>query len=318
MTLDAVSPHTTGMQRATPINADSTARLEPLALLQLLKPVTWFPPMWAFLCGAVSSTVSLSENLWLVLAGLILAGPLVCGASQIINDWFDREVDAINEPNRPIPSGRAPGNSARHFAIIWCLLALVWSGLLGTWVFLATLVGLFMAWAYSAPPLRFKQNGWLGNAAVGISYEGLAWVTGAAVMLGGTLPAGPILLLAALYSIGAHGIMTLNDFKALEGDLKLGIQSLPAQLGPERAARLSCVVMTLPQLGAIALLVYFDRTTYAAIVGALVVGQFIAMARMLKDPRQYAPWYNGTGVTLYVLGMLVCALAAPFDSGVAI
>ena len=63
------------------------------------------------------------------------------------------------------------------------------------------------------PPMRFKNNGWLGNLACGVSYEGLAWVTGAALLSGGVVPSKPSLLLAGLYSASAHGIMTLNDFK---------------------------------------------------------------------------------------------------------
>ncbi len=57
--------------------------------------------------------------------------------------------------------------------------------LLGAAGFWAAVFGLAAAWAYSAPPLRLKQNGWWGNAACGFSYEGLAWITGGAVMLGG-------------------------------------------------------------------------------------------------------------------------------------
>jgi len=53
------------------------------------------------------------------------------------------------------------------------------------------------------PPFRFKQNAWVGNLACGVSYETLAWITGAAVMLGGALPGPRILLLAVLYGIGA-------------------------------------------------------------------------------------------------------------------
>ena len=56
---------------------------------------------------------------------------------------------------------------------------------LGTWGFVAAIVGLVLAWAYSAPPIRLKQNGWWGNAACGLCYEGLPWFTGAAVMSGG-------------------------------------------------------------------------------------------------------------------------------------
>ena len=77
--------------------------------LELLKPITWFAPMWAFGCGVVSSGVPVDERWWAVVVGVVLAGPMVCGTSQAVNDWFDRHVDAINEPERPIPSGRLPG-----------------------------------------------------------------------------------------------------------------------------------------------------------------------------------------------------------------
>ena len=277
-------------------------------MLQLLKPITWFPPMWAFTCGAVSSGVPLSESVALLVAGIVLAGPMVCGASQVVNDWFDREVDAINEPNRPIPSGRVPGNWGLYLAIAWSALSLALGAALGQTVLWATLLGLALAWAYSAPPPRLKMNGWWGNLAVGISYEGLAWVTGAAVLLGG-LPEAPILLLALLYSLGAHGIMTLNDFKALDGDRKLGIRSLPVQLGPARAARLACLVMAAPQVIVIALVYDWGAPLYAAVIAMLLAMQLAAMRHLLDDPRARAPWYNGTGVTLYVLGMMVSAFA---------
>lgn len=282
---------------------------EPRAMLQLLKPITWFPPMWAFMCGAVSSGRALTEAPFLLVAGILLVGPLVCGGSQIVNDWYDRHVDAINEPDRPIPSGRVPGTWGFYYAIAWSALALGFSALLGAWVALATAVALFFAWGYSAPPLRFKQNGWIGNAAVGITYEGLAWVTGTAVMLGGAMPPVEVIYLAGLYSLGAHGIMTLNDFKSIDGDRQIGIRSLPAQLGADRAARLACAVMAVPQVIVIALHLQWGLTWAAAGVGASLLLQGAAMIRLLRDPLGLAPWYNGTGVTLYVLGMMLSAFA---------
>ena len=165
-----------------------------------------------------------------------------------------------------------------------------------------------LAWAYSAPPFRLKQNGWWGNAAVGLCYEGLPWFTGAAVMAG-TVPDGHVVALAALYAAGAHGIMTLNDFKSIEGDTTLGVRSLPVQLGAAASARLACVVMALPQLVVIALLAGWERPLYAGIVAGSLFLQVFCMIRWLKRPRELAPWYNGTGVTLYVLGMLASAFA---------
>ena len=81
----------------------------PRDILELLKPITWFPPMWALVCGIISAGVPIATRWPFLLAGIALGGPLVCGTSQAVNDWFDRFVDAINEPSRPIPSGRIAG-----------------------------------------------------------------------------------------------------------------------------------------------------------------------------------------------------------------
>ena len=293
----------------TPMPAILDQRPKAAAILELLKPITWFPPMWAFGCGVVSSGQPILAHWPLVIIGVLLAGPLVCGTSQAVNDWFDRHVDAINEPHRPIPSGRMPGRWGLRIAILWTLLSLLVAALLGTWVLGATALGLAMAWAYSAPPLRLKRNGWWGNAAVAISYEGLAWVTGAAVMIGGLMPNWRILLLAGLYSAGAHGIMTLNDFKAIEGDQRLGIRSLPVQLGVRGAAWAACLFMALPQVVVVAALAAWQRPWHAFAVALVLLVQLLMMIRFLRNPREQATWFSAMGVSVYVTGMLISAFA---------
>ena len=294
----------------------ATTYPEPSAVIELLKPITWFPPMWAFACGVVSSGVPIIAHLPIALIGIILAGPLVCAMSQAINDWYDRDVDAINEPNRPIPSGRIPGRCGLYIAFVWTLLSLLVAATLGRWVLVAAVIGLALAWAYSAPPFRLKRNGWWGNAACGFSYEGLAWVTGAAAMLGGALPPAPVLLLALLYSIGAHGIMTLNDFKSIKGDRQTGIASLPVLLGVDGAARTACAVMAAPQVLVIALLVHWGQPIHAGIVTLLLAAQLAMMARFLAAPVEKALWYSGFGVPLYVFGMMASAFAVRVPGGV--
>lgn len=264
--------------------------------------------MWAFGCGVVSSGAEIGTRWPLALAGIVLAGPLICATSQAVNDWYDRHVDAINEPNRPIPSGRIPGRWGLWIAIAWTVVSMLWALALGPWVFGAAVVGMIMAWVYSAPPLRLKQSGWWGSAACALSYEGITWFTGAAVMLG-TVPNTQILVILALYSFGAHGIMTLNDFKAIEGDRQMGIRSLPVQLGPEMAARVACAVMAAPQVIVVLLLFVWGQPFHALAVTLSLGLQLYMMAKLVTDPRKLAPWYNATGVLLYVLGMLVSAFA---------
>jgi len=280
----------------------------PSAVLEVLHPITWFPPMWAFACGVVSSGVPISQRWPEVIAGVVLCGPLLVASSQVVNDWFDRDVDAINEPNRPIPSGRIPGRWGLYLSFIWTGASLLLASQLGAWVFGAAALGLVLAWMYSMPPFRLKQNGWLGNGACAITYEGFAWFTGAAVMLGG-LPPWWIVTLALLYSAGAHGIMTLNDFKSIEGDIETGVGSLPVKLGVDNAARVLCAVMAIPQIIVIALLLSWGRPIQAAIVGFVLVVQLGLMVRFLSSPVERATWFSGLGVALYVSGMMASAVA---------
>ena len=279
------------------------------AVTELLKPITWFPPMWAFACGVIASGVSLQEQWQMIVVGILLAGPMVCATSQAVNDWFDRHVDAINEPQRPIPSGRMPGRWGLYIALLWTLLSLLVAAALGPWGFGAAVAGLLLAWAYSAPPLRLKNNGWWGNAACGLSYEGLAWATGAAVMAGGAMPGARSLALALLYSIAAHGIMTLNDFKSVEGDRQMGVGSLPVRLGIKGSARTACWVMLLPQFGVIAMLASWQRPLHALAVLALVYGQTKLMKRFMASPVEKALQMSAFGVPLLVTGMMIAAFA---------
>lgn len=277
------------------------------SIIILIKPITWFPPMWAFLCGAVSSSNISLDTSYILLIGLILSGPIVCGMSQAINDWCDKEVDAINEPSRPIPSGKVPGSWGFWIAILMSIIGIVVSWFLGFWGFFATIIAISCAWAYSAEPLRLKRSGIIGPGIVALCYEGLPWFTGVAILTS-QFPSINIILVAGFYAFGAFGIMVLNDFKAIEGDQKLGINSLPVTLGPRNAGLLSCFIMTLAQIAVISTFVQSKMYSIALVILILLCIQLVAMSKMLTNPKKLVPWYNGTGVLLYVIGMMISAI----------
>lgn len=291
-----------------PSHVPAASHPSPGAVVQLLKPITWFPPMWAFACGAIASGAAISDRWFAIALGILLAGPLLCGTSQAVNDWFDRHVDAINEPHRVIPSGRMPGQWGLGIAIAMSVLSMAVAALLGPLVFTAALVGLMLAWGYSAPPFRFKQNGWLGNGVVGLSYETLPWITAATAALGHA-PSTRTILVALLYGIGAHGILTLNDFKSIKGDTQMGVDTLPVLHGAFNAARIACLVMAAPQAAVILLLAEAQLTTGALLVGLVLALQLLCMIRFLRDPEGKAVWYSAVGVGLYVTGMMAAAVA---------
>jgi chlorophyll synthase len=117
------------------------------------------------------------------------------------------------------------------------------------------------------------------------------------------------LVVALLYSAGAHGIMTLNDFKSVRGDRRMGIASLPVQLGVEAAAIIACFIMAVPQLIVVLLLFVWGHPYHATVVALLWLAQLALMDPFLEQPVRRAEWYSATGVSLYVLGMLVTAVA---------
>jgi chlorophyll synthase len=279
------------------------------SLKTFAKPGTWFAPMWAILVGCVASGNAgwNLPSIGRILAAMVLAGPLLCAFSQVVNDWFDREVDAINEPDRPTAADllapRIIAAIAAGLALAACALAYA----LGPLVFWIALLGLVLAWAYSAPPLRLKaSNGWLANTACAFAYEGCAWVAGAAAF--GHVTSGTIVL-ACLYSLGSHGLMTLNDFKSIDGDRRLGLKSIPAMLGERRALRVAFAFIDTFQVAAILYVAFHASMVYAAVMLVLFAVQIPMQRRLAGDPAKLAPWYCASAIPPFVWGMLVAALA---------
>ena len=277
-----------------------------ISLLELIKPVTWFPPMWAFLCGVVSVGALNNNNIILILSGLLLAGPLVCGMSQAVNDWCDRHVDAINQPERPIPSGRVSAGWGFFTGIIMSATSILFAYYLGSLIFFATIIGVLAAWLYSLEPIRLKRSAIFGPGVVAICYEGLPWFTGAAIFTI-SLPNKEVLIVLSLYALGAHGIMTMNDFKATKGDKLLGINSLPVILGRKPATLVACLIMLFPQLIVISLFYFWGSLILAITLAVCVLLQSLSMIFLIRDPEKNTPFFNMTGVLLYIAGMMLSA-----------
>ena len=279
------------------------------SLRTFAKPGTWFAPMWAMIVGCVASGNAhwTFPSVGRVVLGMILAGPLLCAFSQVTNDWFDREVDRINEPERPTAANMLAPATVLGIALALAVAALALAASLGTTVLYLSLGGLALALAYSAPPLRLKaRSGWIANAACAFAYEGFAWVAGAAIF--GHITTGT-LVLASLYSLGSHGLMTLNDFKSYEGDKRLGLRSLPVMLGLDGALRAAFAFIDVFQVLAIAYVFAHRMWLAGGVMLALFLIQIPMQRKLATDPKGLAPWYCASAIPPFVWGMLVAALA---------
>ncbi|KAL6865062.1 hypothetical protein ACP4OV_016213 [Aristida adscensionis] len=281
--------------------------------LQLTKPVTWPPLVWGVLCGAAASgnfhwTV---EDVAKSIVCMIMSGPCLTGYTQTLNDWYDRDIDAINEPYRPIPSGAISENEV--ITQIWVLLlgGLGLGALLDIWaghdfpiVFYLAVGGSLLSYIYSAPPLK---NGWIGNFALGASYISLPWWAGQALF--GTLTPD-IVVLTTLYSIAGLGIAIVNDFKSIEGDRTLGLQSLPVAFGMETAKWICVGAIDITQLSVAGYLLSTGKLYYSLALLGLTIPQVIFQFQyFLKDPVKYDVKYQASAQPFFVLGLLVTALA---------
>lgn len=275
--------------------------------VQVMKPVTWFAPAWAFLCGSVASGITQWSvaDAGRIALGMLLCGPVVCGLSQVVNDYCDREVDALNEPDRLIPAGKISTRQVFTTIGVLAALALGLAMLLGREVVLLTAVGMLLAVVYSAHPLRAKRNGWIGNALVAVSYEALPWLAGHLAFGKLTVPS---LVIASLYALGAHGIMTINDFKSMDGDRRLGIKTIPVLYGPWAAAWLAVLTMNISQLFVLLTFAVWQRWVVVGIIGVLFLLQLPLQQRLIQDPRGRAIFYNASGTSLFVWGMLAAAI----------
>jgi chlorophyll/bacteriochlorophyll a synthase len=284
--------------------------------LQLMKPITWIPLIWGVLCGAASSghfTWRL-ENVLAAVVCMVLAGPLLTGYTQTLNDYYDRDLDAINEPYRPIPSGAISVPQVVTQILILLLAGIGvaygldrWAGHSFPTITVATLGGCFLSYIYSAPPLKLKQNGWLGNYALGASYIALPWWAGHA-LFGDLNPT--IMVLTLFYSLAGLGIAVVNDFKSVEGDRQLGLKSLPVMFGITTAAWICVLMIDVFQAGIAAYLIGIQENLYAVILILLVIPQITFQDMyFLRNPIENDVKYQASAQPFLVLGMLVAGLA---------
>lgn len=244
------------------------------------------------ICGALAAGrgepgfhVGDGRDLLLAVLAMLMCGPLGTGFSQSINDYFDRDLDAINDPSRPIPSGRVCLRAARLNWIVLGVSTAAVSLLLATqspWLPVLAGIGLVLSAAYSVPPLKLKQHYWLGPPAVGFGYVFLSWIAGHLIFAPLTWPS---FTLALINSSLAVGLLFLNDIKSIEGDRKHGLHSMTVVFGARRTLLVSYTIIGLCQLMLLAL---------ALIGGHLWATALVALALAVPLPSQVRLYFEPT------------------------
>lgn len=222
------------------------------AHLEILDPVTWIS-VFPCLAGGVMASGAMQPTVhdYLLLAALFfLYGPLGTGFSQSVNDYYDLELDRVNEPTRPIPSGRLSEKEAIWNWSIVLVIAVALSSWIGMSIggqrgiiFVGSLLaGLVVGYLYSAPPFKLKKNIFFSGPAVGFSYGFITYLS-ANALFSDIRP--EVLWLAGLNFFMAIALIVMNDFKSQEGDAKGGMKSLTVLIGAKNTFLVAFIIIDL-------------------------------------------------------------------------
>jgi len=190
-------------------------------------------------CSLVAASVLVGGLLaratrWGTIGLASLSALLIAGGGYAVNDYFDHEIDKVNRPLRPIPSGRADRRKALYMSLFLFLLGVSLAIPLGLWAILIAISTSVLLYLYSS---WFKRQGLVGNLAVSLS-TGLAFLYGAVV--GGSPSLGLIpFVFAFLFHLGRE---VLKDIEDLEGDRAAGARTIPLRWGERPALNFSAGV----------------------------------------------------------------------------
>ena len=274
------------------------------AVVGLVRPFTMLAPVLGVLTGATTAAARLHLPWPFVGAGLAVAAALLANAaSNAWNQAYDADIDRVNKPTRPIPSGQATVRGALVLGHACAVASLLVGGLHAIvsgqpWFLACVAVGVLATWIYSAPPLRTKQRTFGANLTIAIPRGLLVPVAGWAVTaVPSTFEPFALGLVPGLFVLGAA---STKDFADVEGDRAHGCKTLPIVLGPARAARIVAPFLALPfllypvlsALGAIArpFGAWLGVGLALAALGGLTAKALLADPASLATERNHPAW----------------------------
>ena len=212
-------------------------------LLEFSRPFTLVAPALGFASGAATAYGANPRENWAPIVvlypfiGVIMAAVLNA-ASNALNQIYDLDIDRVNKPKRPLPSGRLTLRDAWVFTGIAYAIALVLAWLVGPagrhecfWI---VLVAAAITFVYSVPPFRTKRLGIWANVTIAIPRGVLLKVAGWSSVK--TVMGDEPWYIGAVFGLFLLGASTTKDFADMEGDAAGGCRTLPIIYGVKRAA----------------------------------------------------------------------------------
>lgn len=242
----------------------------------------------AVIGAAIAYSAAPGQLIWMV--PVFMTVFLITGAGNAINDYFDAGIDAVNRPDRPIPSGRITKSSAYKFSLTLFAAGIIISFFIGSSIipFLIAIFNSFLLYFYA---FSLKRKVFVGNLSV-------SYLTGSTFLFGGAAYGGKgieitliLFFLSMLATFAREIVKTVED---IEGDRLDGASTLPMKIGERPSAYVACIFGLLAVLlSPLPYLMKVFNEYYLVIVGIADVTFLYAMILILKnDPKASSKYFK--------------------------
>jgi len=198
--------------------------------IHLIRPVNCTMMGFAVFVGAVLAAPQLGSLNWVSILFGFLTGFTFCAAAMVINDYYDRKIDAINEPQRPIPSGTIKPNEALTFVGVLSVVGFVFAGLVSALCFVVAAASLAITVTYITVG---KKSGLPGNFLVSVCVA-IPFIYGSITEIG-TVGLN-VLLFASMAFLSNTGREITKGIVDVKGDSAEGVKTLAVRFGEKTAA----------------------------------------------------------------------------------
>ncbi len=211
---------------------------------KLLRPKFQIPSISSFIVGITLALILIQPveiNYWKIIVGLLIVGPLTCGGSLSINQYFDYELDKSAGKETPLLKYNIPKNRSLETGLILLSLGVILSITINIYAFLATLIATVLSLMYHIPPIRLKETTYIDSISNGVVYSFppvlVGWSIISPVKWDAIIISIPLLL---LFTAG-HMLLAIPD---IEEDKKFGINSTTSALGIKKTIKISLILFT--------------------------------------------------------------------------
>lgn len=279
-----------------------------VGFIKLMRPVNCAMMGFAVFVGALLASPQLGLNWFNILYGF-LTGFTFCAAAMVINDYYDRKIDAINEPQRPLPSGIVKPKEALAFMAGLIVVGFVFALLVasnGLLCFVVAAVSLGITATYLTVG---KRSGLPGNFLVSACVA-IPFIYGSVTAIGGV--GLNVMLFASMAFLSNTGREITKGIVDVKGDKVEGVKTLAVRLGEKVAAVVAVVFF----MAAVALT---PVTWFLGLVGILFVplvlvtdiGLIVCSGLLLLNPsREKARKIKNIVLLLFLVGLLAYLFGA--------